>query len=320
MIIDVFSHIATKKFKDTLLKKTKSNQPALTELFENYRVLSDLDLRLRVMDRYPDVLQVLVPAIPPLETLVSRADAVDLAKLNNDETAGLVEKYPDKFITSVAVLPQNDVDASMKEMERVATTLDMRGILLHSNVNGETLDLPKFRPIFAQMAEYDLPVFIYPSYLKITYPPLSKELPAAYQHFFDEAVIQAIQWPAETTMTMIRLGVSGIFREYPSIKLVAHHCGGLIPFCQDRVVLRDVDDIHKFYGDTALVDTAGPLMCGYSFFGADHLVFGTGTPLGRVHGYGIRKTIRAIEALDIPAADKEKIFERNALHLLRITV
>jgi predicted TIM-barrel fold metal-dependent hydrolase len=24
--------------------------------------------------------------------------------------------------------------------------------------------------------------------------------------------------------------------------------------------------------------------------------------------------------LDIPAADKEKIFERNALHLLRITV
>ena len=77
--------------------------------------------------------------------------------------------------------------------------------------------------------------------------------------------MQAIQWPAETTMAMIRLGVSGIFREYPSIKLVAHHCGGLIPFCQDRVILRDADDIHKFYGDTALVDTAGPLMCGYSF-------------------------------------------------------
>ena len=92
MIIDVFSHIITKKCKEALLKKTKSNLSTLTELFENYRVLSDLELRLRVMGRYPDVLQVLVPAIPPLETLVSRADAVDLAKLNNDETAGLVEK------------------------------------------------------------------------------------------------------------------------------------------------------------------------------------------------------------------------------------
>jgi len=44
-------------------------------------------------------------------------------------------------------------------------------------------------------------------------------------------------------------------------------------------------------------------------FRRHHLLFGTGTPLGRVHGYGIRKTIRAIEELDIPAADKEKIFE-----------
>ena len=61
-------------------------------------------------------------------------------------------------------------------------------------------------------------------------------------------------------------------------------------------------------------------MCGYSFFGADHLLFGTDTPLGRAHGYGIRETIRAIEQLDIPAIDKEKIFERNALRLLRITI
>ena len=126
MIIDVFSHIATKKFKDTLLKKTKSSLPTLTELFENYRVLSDLDLRLRVMNRYPDVLQVLVPAIPPLETLVSAADAPDLARLNNDEMAGLVEKYPDKFISSIALLPQNNVKASMNELERVVTKLDMR--------------------------------------------------------------------------------------------------------------------------------------------------------------------------------------------------
>ena len=320
MIIDIFSHIVTKKFKEALLKKAKSNAPNLTEFLEKNRVLSDIDLRLRLMDRYPDVLQVLVPATPPLETLVSAADAPDLARLHNDEMAGLVEKYPDKFIAAVALLPQNNIDAAQKELDRVITQMGIRGILLHTNVNGESLDLPRFRPLYAQMAEYDLPIFIHPSNLEIPCPPLSKDLPAAYQNFFNEAVTQAIQWPADTTMAMIRLGISGIFSAYPAIKLVTHHCGGLAPFCQDRLILRDTEDIHHFYGDTALIDTVGPLMCGYSFFGADHLLFGTDTPLGRAHGYGIRKTIRAIEQMDIPAIDKEKIFEGNALRLLRIAM
>jgi aminocarboxymuconate-semialdehyde decarboxylase len=271
------------------------------------------------MERYPDVLEVLVPATAPLETLVSPEDAVDLARLNNDEMAALVEKYPDKFLAAVALLPQNNIDAAQKELERAVTKLGIRGVLLHSNVNGESLDLPKFRPLYAQMAEYDLPIFIHPSYLQITCPPLSKDMPAAYQHHFNEIVTQAIQWPADTSIAMTRLVMSGIFREYPNIKLITHHCGGLVPFCQDRIILRD-DDIHKFYGDTALFDTVGPLMCGYAFFGADHLVFGTDTPLGRAHGYGIRQTIRAIEQLEIPAIDKEKIFELNAAHLLRLAL
>ena len=74
-------------------------------------------------------------------------------------------KYPGKFLVAVALLPQNDVDAAQKEVERAVTKLGMRGILLHSSVNGESLDLPKFRPLYAQMAEYDLPIFIHPSLL-----------------------------------------------------------------------------------------------------------------------------------------------------------
>jgi predicted TIM-barrel fold metal-dependent hydrolase len=125
----------------------------------------------------------------------------------------------------------------------------------------------------------------------------------------------------DTSLAMIRLALSGIFREYPKIKLITHHCGGLVPFCRDRIdpSARD-DDMHKFYGDTALFDSVGPLMCGYYFFGPDHLLFGTDTPLGQSHGSGIREMTRAIEQLDIPAIDKEKIFERNALRLLRFKI
>jgi len=156
--IDIFSHIVPKKYKDAILKKAKIDMSESVDWVENNHALSDIDVRLRVVDRYPDVLQVLVPALAPLEVYASKADAVDLAKLNNDESAELVAKYPNKFLAAVALLPLNDIDASQKEAERAIKKLKMRGILIHSNINGEPLDLPKFRPLYEQMAKYDLPI------------------------------------------------------------------------------------------------------------------------------------------------------------------
>ena len=130
-------------------------------------------------------------------------------------------------------------------------------------------------------------------------------------------MIRYIQWPVDTSLAMLRLVLSGIFKDYPNIKFITHHCGGVVPFCEGRMRL---DDMHKFYNDTALRDAPGSLICGYSFFGADHLLFGTDMPCGS-EPYGLTGvTIRMIEQLDIPVSDKEKIFERNALRLLKIGI
>ena len=112
MKIDVCSHIVPKKFKEVFLKKTNTNALKAMELIEQNPVLSDINIRLRLLDRYPDLLEVLLPALGPLETLVSPAQVPDLAKLNNDETAALVEKFPDKFLAAIALLPQNNIEAA----------------------------------------------------------------------------------------------------------------------------------------------------------------------------------------------------------------
>jgi hypothetical protein len=49
------------------------------------------------------------------------------------------------------------------------------------------------------------------------------------------------------------------------------------------------------------------LRCGLEFFGADKVVFATDTPLGP-----IKPAIDALNALDISAADRRKIFSGNA--------
>jgi aminocarboxymuconate-semialdehyde decarboxylase len=316
--IDIFSHIVPKKYKDALVKKTRIDLSDSVSWVVNNRAIYDVDIRLRLVDRNPEVLQVLVPALAPLEVYASKADAVDLAKLNNDESAELVAKYPNKFLAAVALLPLNDIDASQKEAERAITKLKMRGILIYSNINGEPLDLPKFKPLYKQMAKYDLPIWIHPWYLPVTHSPLAKDIPEPIHQYFKREMIGSIQWPVDTSFAMIRLVYSGIFKEYPNIKFITHHCGGVIPFCYGR--MGELEDLRKFYNDTALRDAPGALMCGYSFFGADHLLFGTDMPCGS-EPYGLTGvTIRMIEQLDIPVSDKEKIFERNALRLLKIGI
>jgi aminocarboxymuconate-semialdehyde decarboxylase len=62
-------------------------------------------------------------------------------------------------------------------------------------------------------------------------------------------------------------------------------------------------------------------MCGYAFFGADHILFGTDMPYESQFGERFtRDTIRSIENMDISKEDKIKIFEGNAKKLFRLPV
>ena len=126
----------------------------------------------------------------------------------------------------------------------------------------------------------------------------------------------------------------GLFDRYPKLNIITHHLGGMIPFYDGRVgpglqVLgaRTLDEdyskvlpslkrphldyLHDFYGDTAMFGGGiHAVRCGLDFFGADHVVFATDTPLGP-----IKPTIDVIKQLDISDADRRKIFAGNAARL-----
>ncbi len=321
MKIDVFSHIVPKKYGEELRKKAKVELP--TYVTDQRLANTDIEIRFRLMDRYPDVIQVLTVAQPPLETgIVTPGDAVELARIANDELAELVTKYPDKFIGAVACLPLTDIDAALKEADRAIFQLHLRGVQIFTNINGERLSAPKFRPLYEMMARFDLPIWIHPTNIATSaLGPISASGPMP-------SVVATLGWPFETTVAMGCLVKGGIFKDYPNIKFITHHCGGMVPFFAGRIEAGDrgtmaerIPDFRKFYNDTALYGNTAALMCGHAYFGADHLLFGTDMPLGaaRSGGYTL-ETIQAIEQMDVPAIDKEKIFEGNAKKLLRLTV
>jgi len=315
MKIDIYAHILPKQYFEALRKKVEGGVD-LSQLsgwvFRN-RALSEIDIRVRLMDRYPDVLQVLTLALPPLEVVVSASDAIELAKIANDEMAELVLKYPDRFITAVACLPLNDIDAAIKEADRAITELNFKGVQIFSNINGEPLDELKFRPLYERMVQHDLPIWIHPW-----------NSPKSVQEWVKPPFMGAIGWDFETSLAMLRLAYAGVFKDYPDIKFITHHCGGMVPTCERRfktaLGIRS-EDVRNFYNDTALYGNTAGLMCGYAFFGVDRLLFGTDMPLGgtKLGGYGYTlETINSIEQMDIPIIDRDKIFEGNARRLLRL--
>ena len=127
--------------------------------------------------------------------VVSPSDAIELAKIANDEMAELVTKYPDKFIAAVACLPLNDIDAAIKEADRAITQLRFRGVQIFSNINGEPLDAPKFRPLYERMAQHDLPIWIHPWNSPIMGSSAIEDLPKSIQEWV-KAVVYGPAWLA----------------------------------------------------------------------------------------------------------------------------
>ena len=331
MKIDIFAHIIPPKCKEILFRKTFPQK----ETSSYFPTLFDLDQRFRIMEKYPDVIQVLAvsSAAASVDNLATPGEAAELARMINDEMAELVWKYPDRFAAGIATLSLANIDVALKELERAINQLKLRGVQLQIPIHGKPVDRPEFIPLYETMCQYNLPIWWHPE---------GRRGAANYE---DEKESKYWIWhlwglPFETTVSMTRLVFSGILEKYPSLKIITHHCGAMVPFFAERIrnhynflEMRNKMDFHRglkehpieyfrrFYNDTAILGNPSALMCAYEFFGADHLLFGTDVPFDPMLGdYGTGRTIKAIEEMNIAEADKKKIFEVNARRLLRLPV
>ncbi len=347
MKIDVFAHFCPKEYIDAFSKRVGQGG----RLAENFRpALWDVGKRLELMDRYEDYVEVLVPH-SGVETFCSPEDAAYLTAISNDAVAELLVKYPDKFVGAVASLPLNNIDAALKEINRAIDELGFQGILLNTPIfpygtkkpdelgydyeSMKPIDLPEFMPIYESMSGHKLPIWIHPvGWGGVPVYPGEK------RNKYMLALV--LGWPVESAVAMSRLVCSGILARYPDLKFIIHHCGsGLVPALASRMdqqftdfrlrgikfgqpgqedlfkVKPAIDYFRMFYADTVLYGGTAGLMCGYDFFGAEHMLFGTDVPFGMESGdIFIRMTIEAVNSMNISDADKEMIFEGNAKRIL----
>ena len=333
MIIDVFNHFMPKAYLERLAQLIPGH--VATTAFPRLATLVDVDARLRLLDAFGDFAQVLSLANPPLELVGPPEITPALARIANDALAEICRMYPDRFPAFIAALPMNNMAATLIELDRAIADLGARGVQVFTNVAGAPLSGAEFRPLFRRMAEHDLPVWVHP----MRGPDFADY---AGEKTSQDEIWFSFGWPYETTACMTRLIYSGLFDELPSLKIISHHMGGMIPYFPGKINLgfrqiffgsreinplaqerglkkRPIEYYKMLYADTALGGEAAPTRCGHAFFGSAHCLFATDAPFDAEQGRGlIADTIRGVGQLDLPKPDLERIFAGNARALLRL--
>ena len=274
--------------------------------------MTDPAKRLEDMDRVGIDVEVLSLSTPNVFfTDAEHQPAV--ARRLNDAYAELVAQHPKRF-KGFASIPMDAPDEAVKELERALDELKLNGVILISNIQGRLLTSPEYRPFFEEANRRKVCIFLHPM------------LPANPEPFRQYVLGPLVGFPSDTTLATALMCFDGLFRELPDIRWIIGHAGGAIPWLMERLdngyrdfaeCRENIDELPSTYLKKLYCDTVTfspyTLRMLRDLVGTDHMVMGSDYP----HLLGsIERSVSSIEALHIPAVEKQRIFSDTALSIL----
>ena len=190
------------------------------------RLLDIQDMRLKEMDKHGIELMILSLNAPAVQAIHDVKRAIAVAREANDALTAEVAKRPDRF-AGFAALPMQDPEAAARELTRCVKELGMVGALVNGFSQAgdpENLlyyDLPQYRPFWRAVEALDVPFYLHPR----------NPLPSWSKFYEGHAWLWGPNWAfaAETAVHALRLIGSGLFDEFPGLKIVLGHLGEGIP-------------------------------------------------------------------------------------------
>lgn len=136
----------------------------------------------------------------------------------------LTRAHPGRLFGS-AILPVKDVAAAERELERCVKEYGFVSWHTHSNYGNTAPDDPRYLPLFRNAAELGVYVYLHP------------QLPegSRYAGYGFTFAGPGLGFTVDTVTTLLRMVVSGLFDEIPSLRLVLGHLGEGLPFLLDRI-------------------------------------------------------------------------------------
>jgi aminocarboxymuconate-semialdehyde decarboxylase len=292
MVIDFHAHLYPRAFMDEVARVGAPHGIALERgadgverlRFEGItfwayeRSFWDVEARIASLDAAGVDLQVLSMG-PPMVYWAAPEDGLRLCQILNDAVAEVVKQHPTRFVGFIA-LPFQAPELAMQELRR-ARALGLVGVAIGSNIHGQPLDHPDLWPVYEQIEQADLPVFMHPIN------------PIGQPRIHDYRLDLSLGFPFDTTVAAARLVLGGVMERFPNLKVCLAHLGGALPFLQERLDIgwrtRQVfggeaglprppsEYFRRFYLD-CLSYSDPALLCALALYGADHIVVGSDAP------------------------------------------
>lgn len=216
--------------------------------FELAEIFYDPKARLAGLERAGLDGAIVSPVVALFMYRLGHEPAERFARTVNEGLAEFCSAAPGRFFF-MATAPMQDVAAACSVLAD-AVALGAVGVAVATSIAGRRLDEEIFGPFWELCARHSLPVFVHPAY--------NDQHPALKGWYMQNVIGN----PLESTIVVERLMCCGLLDRYPSLKIVAVHGGGFLPYQLDR--LRHASSVRPEFA--AAVDTERLL---------DHFVFDT---------------------------------------------
>ena len=281
-----------------------------------FRTVSDecwsIERRLEAMAASRVTQQVLSPMPELLSYWLEPEDAETLGRHVNDTIATMVGDGQGRF-SGLGMVPMQDPERAARELERLMKGGGFRGVEIGTNVNGVSIGDKRFEPFFQAAEELSAAIFVHALH------------PAGTERLIGPPGLPAlVAFPCETAIAIASLMVGGMLARHPRLRLAFSHGGGVFGLVLPRLmhgwhsmaelkekVQSPAQQARRLFYDTLVYD-AKTLAFLIERFGVTQLCLGTD------HPFQIQETqpVAAVEALDLPAAERDLLMFANAERFL----
>lgn len=276
----------------------------------------DPQSRMHECDRHGVHVQVLSTVPVMFSYWAKPLDALAVSEFLNDHIAGIVKRYPQRFI-GLGTIPMQEPKLAIRELERCMNELGMAGIQIGSNINQRNLSEPEYFEIFEAAQELGAAVFIHP------WEMMGEE------HMKKYWLPWLVGMPGETARAIASLIFGGVLERLPNLRVAFAHGGGSFPFTLGRLKhgfdcrpdLVAIDNpispekyLDRLYFDS-LVHDPNALRYLVQFAGIHRVALGSDYPFPL--GEEIPGTL--IRSMDFSPSEKQRLLSGTALEWLNLS-